>query len=379
MEHQRFESMASNTNQHVTNHSATQAHAVWGSYGPVSWETDHGSVTGYLEHYDCESSSTLLLNIPTDAFHPWMLEGPPYGSPLSTCSSIGHTEGVCTPSYADMPTCSAVNLPVFEHVQSPPNSDAWSDEREPRWKLSNPGVPIWGPRQPSLPYQGRSACDQELLQRIPDYIVQSGPSSAPDSISYQAPVSSSAAGLVDSAPFQQDLAISPDVSEKDSDSESDSSDCENDSSFHGFSDSSTRQRGAKSRVMKLGRWGRIAYPFYTTIEPRHYRCSLADKKNPQNLCAKKFQRPEHLRRHVTTVHGNGKCHLCKVCPRPFSRRDNLREHYWTHLKRGGRAGKNTRMSLPELKAILGPKEKQLVKRLRRKLHNHQTRQTKARS
>jgi hypothetical protein len=42
-------------------------------------------------------------------------------------------------------------------------------------------------------------------------------------------------------------------------------------------------------------------------------------------------------------------------------------------------GRNTRMSLPELKAILGPKEKQLVKRLKRKLHNHQARQTKARS
>jgi hypothetical protein len=32
------------------------------------------------------------------------------------------------------------------------------------------------------------------------------------------------------------------------------------------------------------------------------------------------------------------------------------------------------MSLPELKAILGPKEKLLVRRLKRKLLNHQARQ-----
>jgi hypothetical protein len=35
------------------------------------------------------------------------------------------------------------------------------------------------------------------------------------------------------------------------------------------------------------------------------------------------------------------------------------------------------MSLPELKAFLGPKEKLLVKRLKMKLHNTQIKQTKS--
>ncbi|CAN9470822.1 unnamed protein product [Alternaria alternata] len=52
-------------------------------------------------------------------------------------------------------------------------------------------------------------------------------------------------------------------------------------------------------------------------------------------------------------------------------------HYWTHLQRGGRNGKNDKMSLPELKAFLGPKEKLLVKRLKMKLHNTQIKQTKS--
>jgi hypothetical protein len=66
-----------------------------------------------------------------------------------------------------------------------------------------------------------------------------------------------------------------------------------------------------------------------------------------------------------------------VCPRLFSRGDNLRDHYWTHVNRGGRAGKNIKMSLTELKTILGPKEKLLVKRLKMKLHNNQAKQIKA--
>ncbi|CAN9178317.1 unnamed protein product [Alternaria alternata] len=43
----------------------------------------------------------------------------------------------------------------------------------------------------------------------------------------------------------------------------------------------------------------------------------------------------------------------------------------------GKNGKNDKMSLPELKAFLGPKEKLLVKRLKTKLHNTQIKQTKS--
>jgi hypothetical protein len=103
------------------------------------------------------------------------------------------------------------------------------------------------------------------------------------------------------------------------------------------------------------------------------------KNKTKQPCSQRFVRPEHLRRHVKTVHGNERLYICKVpdCLRPFSRGDNLREHYWTHLKRGGRAGKNRKMDFPELKAILGSKERKLAKRLREKLSKQRGKQMKS--
>jgi uncharacterized Zn-finger protein len=72
-----------------------------------------------------------------------------------------------------------------------------------------------------------------------------------------------------------------------------------------------------------------------------------------------------------------KPHACKVCNKVFSRSDNLRDHYSTHLKQGKRKCTNKRISFDELKAILGPEENELVQRLERKLHDHQARRRKA--
>ena len=92
-------------------------------------------------------------------------------------------------------------------------------------------------------------------------------------------------------------------------------------------------------------------------------------------CQLSFARPEHLRRHVQTVHGNNKQFLCKVanCKTAFTRRDNLRGHYWTHVERDGRSGTNEKMSLEKLGAILGRKEKRLMRRLKKRLQRWQTR------
>jgi hypothetical protein len=49
----------------------------------------------------------------------------------------------------------------------------------------------------------------------------------------------------------------------------------------------------------------------------------------------------------------------------------LRDHYWTHLDRGGRKGKNTKYSFAELKNLLSPKEKKLIRRLRQKQKQHE--------
>jgi hypothetical protein len=76
------------------------------------------------------------------------------------------------------------------------------------------------------------------------------------------------------------------------------------------------------------------------------------------------------------VHGDERPHTCKVCFRAFSRGDNLREHYWTHVAREGKAGQNTRMAISQLKTILGPEERRLVRRLRMKLKMRPARKVK---
>jgi hypothetical protein len=61
-----------------------------------------------------------------------------------------------------------------------------------------------------------------------------------------------------------------------------------------------------------------------------------------STCQALFARPEHLRRHVHTVHEKKERLPCKVasCAKPFPRADNLRAHYWTHVKGHGRRGRN---------------------------------------
>jgi len=49
----------------------------------------------------------------------------------------------------------------------------------------------------------------------------------------------------------------------------------------------------------------------------------------------------------------------------------LRDHYWTHLDRGGRKGKNRKFTFAELKEILGQKERKLIRRLRLQLQRHE--------
>jgi uncharacterized Zn-finger protein len=75
---------------------------------------------------------------------------------------------------------------------------------------------------------------------------------------------------------------------------------------------------------------------------------------------------------VKSKHTGKREYGCQIpgCGTMFSRGDNLRDHYWTHLHRGGRAGKNKKYTLPQLKEILGSKEKKLVRKLRQKLRDH---------
>ncbi|KAH6863947.1 hypothetical protein B0T12DRAFT_402883 [Alternaria alternata] len=417
MEQRRVQSFTSSPHQYVVDYAGSHHLSRCDSHEPLTSKPSHGSFDerSYAHHYAQEPIVTRPLSASLDAFDPWVLVEPPCGSPLSTSSSISHTESVPTPPYTGMAMYNQADSPAYQHIRSLTGHDAWSGETEPVWRPSypdmttpihtnqHPGAPFscspplssstasfgcrsstpsttgasWGSQEYSLPYQDDPTCNQLHLQPLQGYIPQAGPSAGTTYMSYPASIRYSTAGNVDPASYKQELAKDSENSEMDSDSEPEDSESDDDDlsqkSFH----SASRGSGANSSVMKLGKWSTMPCSFPTASEPRPYVCHLEDKGHPGNPCPKRFVRPEHLRRHVRTVHSAVRNHGCKVCPRHFSRGDNLRDHYWTHLQRGGRNGKNDKMSLPELKAFLGPKEKLLVKRLKMKLHNTQIKQTKS--
>ena len=372
MEQRRVQSFTSSPYQYVVDYPGSQDLSRCDSHEPIPMKHGNGSYDERMSfhHLARETSTTRSLSAPIDAFDPWLLEGPGCGSPMSTSSSISHNESLPTPPYTGMPMYDNVESPAFHHVRSPVNHEAWAAEPEHVWRPSYPDLPTWGSQQFSLPYHGGPACEQMSLQPVQQYVPHSGPSVAPAYIPYHAPAPFPTARVANPGPLRKELASDAGHSEKESDSESDESESDDDASLHGSSYSTSRRSGANANVMKLGKWGEnpASYPLHHTLDVRHWQCPLDDKDHAGVPCPKRFQRPEHLRRHVRTVHGNDRCHFCKVCPKTFSRGDNLRDHYWTHVNRGGRAGKNNKMSIPELKAILGPKERPLIRRLKMKLN-----------
>lgn len=95
-----------------------------------------------------------------------------------------------------------------------------------------------------------------------------------------------------------------------------------------------------------------------------YKCKL--KKADGRECERQFDRVEHLRRHEHT-HSGEKPFICVIslmrnekdeeitCGTRFSRRDNLRDHYKTHLSQT-KAGRNGRIGFEKFYQILREKE-----------------------
>ncbi|XP_076269599.1 uncharacterized protein LOC143202184 isoform X3 [Rhynchophorus ferrugineus] len=52
-----------------------------------------------------------------------------------------------------------------------------------------------------------------------------------------------------------------------------------------------------------------------------------------NICGKEFNRPNHLKRHMTS-HSDDKPHTCDICTKSFSRRDHLNQHQKFHESSG---------------------------------------------
>ncbi|KAJ6267306.1 hypothetical protein PSV08DRAFT_186703, partial [Bipolaris maydis] len=376
MEHQRVLCITSASHEHSSASSGTTRHNERSSYGTASLETGHGS-TEYLEHSAFPPVSTILSDISNDIPDVCMHEGYNDDSALSACSSTSHIEDLPSPSSIDMLTHLSVNSPAVEHAQSLCKAEILTQHRENLCTPNDFDLLPCTLRRLSRACHSHTAYDETFLQLIRYFMLQLCSPITPSCISYHEPVLSCVTEAGEFTPSQQNMAISIDISEKNSCSESEYSCLDVFKLSNEFPDGTRRRYEANSHLTDLGKWGPIKKSFHTAVEPRYYECPLMDKKEPPSLCAKRFRRSGHLRRHITTVHVTENFHCCKVCPRSFSRRDNLREHYWTHLKRDGSVGRNTKMSLLELSVILGPKETQLVKRLQARLESVRANETKA--
>jgi hypothetical protein len=347
--------------------------------------TDHQS---YVSH-EVESSHENYVHTPgsTDVdltFSPWLMDVPTFTSPLSRTPSLSGSEYVSTPPAYSEPS----SMYHLMDQALPPSANYLARDSQ---YVSNQELG-W---QSNLSGDGASRSQQHLQQHhIPswqsyDYVAVS----LPPSLGYLAPpymnnIPSSAQRAVlayHCKPESADATVrTSDVSTPPSSSSSNNSDSDSDDSEYEESDSNSGQRKdsrpnsgphhSKPHVIKLGPWNSIMGP-YSQPSARHYVCPMVEIG-----CPRRFARPEHLRRHVNTVHGNKRDHRCKVpkcATKAFSRSDNLRDHYWSHLERGGRVGKNEKMSLAELKQILGPKEKKLIKKLKKRLAETQSKRRSA--
>jgi hypothetical protein len=369
MQQRRVQSFTLSPYQYVVDYPGSHDLARRNSHDPVTSEPTHGSFNERVPFHDFSraQSNTRSLSAPSDAVDPWLLEGPPCGSPLSISSSISHSESVPTPPYTGLPMYDPVEQP-FQPIRD--DHATWTSEPEPIWRPTYIEPHPWGAQQYVLPCHSGPSYEPLPLHVVQSYLPSVGSSDAPPFLGFTGPPPPYSRGrATDSAPFNQGHTNSNGIdSSAGSDSDSDDSDYDDDSSQKS-SHSTSKGSRANASVMKLGPWAPPMDTFANTSEQRHYHCHLVDLRGTHR-CPKKFVRPEHLRRHIKTVHGSDHPYVCKVpkCDKAFSRGDNLRDHYWTHLSRGSRAGKNEKMDFLELKVILGPKEKKLARRLKMKLN-----------
>jgi hypothetical protein len=88
-------------------------------------------------------------------------------------------------------------------------------------------------------------------------------------------------------------------------------------------------------------------------QKKKFRCKFVD--NAGKPCRALFQREEHLKRHKA-IHSGEKPFKCVLpaayeCDKYFNRRDNLRDHYKTHLSTA-KAGRNPRVKFEDFYDLL---------------------------
>lgn len=92
-----------------------------------------------------------------------------------------------------------------------------------------------------------------------------------------------------------------------------------DSVTEGASSSASPPASAGKAVQQKARPGRKS----TSQLPRPYSC---------DTCGQRFNRQEHVKRHMVSVHSSEKAFACTTCGKRFARRDNLTQHIGSHFK-----------------------------------------------
>ena len=302
-----------------------------------------------------------------NSLDPWLMDISSTASPDSSRLSMSPSQGIATPSsdgFYSPPYPEQLQLPAYQTLEQPqpvrscstshPN---WASSAE-NWERTCADSDLWG-NQPFVAqpwvsniYDGYAPSDINHNHAHSSLFAFS----AQMSMALPEPVQARGATGSPNAEDNEDGISSDNESDSDDDDESD------------YSQSGSSQSKSKPKTRAPGvsrdRW--MIPTGVIQSETRGYGCNMPG-------CTTAFVRPEHLRRHVRSKHTDVKDYRCIVpgcATSAFSRGDNLRDHYWTHLQRGGRAGKNKKYTLQELKGFLGPKERKLIRKLKHKLQQH---------
>ncbi|KAH7080904.1 hypothetical protein FB567DRAFT_115564 [Paraphoma chrysanthemicola] len=346
-----------------------------GSFSFASSEEDSRShqvmpFEGYVAHGSIDDYALTPASGAADVFYsPWLMVSTSAATAMSRSPSLSGSEYVGTPPEVTQDVTNHLShLPIRQtlHQAEPQVSEyvytdpAYSHNSEQAWQAHCNEV--YAQQRPHTWNGGtyEQAPIPSMNYYVPPYTTDATSSSTATG-GTQCTTKPSAVLAAGKSADARSSSSSGSGSDDETDSDTEYED--GDASY-----SPSRGRDAQSASMfKLGKWS-TGHPYPPIVEERRYVCGFIDPKlGDSSPCQAKFNRPEHYRRHVRTVHGSEHPYQCKVCPRPFNRGDNLRDHYWTHLARGGRNGKNEKMSLAELKAILGPKERKLAKKLKQRL------------
>ncbi|KAH6644723.1 hypothetical protein C7974DRAFT_26813 [Boeremia exigua] len=317
-----------------------------------------------------------ILNFPVtrvanDTLDPWlMMDMPDSTSPESSRMSMSPSQGIATPSsdgFYSPPYPEQLQLPAYQLLEQPRPLRCRSTSH-PNW-VNNGGIWAHQFAESELWDTQPFATQSWIPSPYDDY---ASPSMAPDlahtsNIALLPHPYSPHSNYPMSETIQTMMIADNGVSPSDArrNGREDSSDEDSDTDEEGSNYSQSSKMKTESPRPHIDKWTVSVGNIQHSVT-RGYVCA-------EPGCKGSFVRPEHLRRHFRSKHSPERQFKCKVpeCKTSeFSRGDNLRDHYWTHLHRGGRKGKNRKYSLEELKEILGPKEKKLIRRLRDKLRQH---------